>query len=157
MLLWHKILGIWMIYVPLSQNIVVKIYALFPQMFWDWKADSANFFTFRMYGCAKRLWDMLRFLFRERLGRKIDRLSTAECQLHACLSTLCITHITQISWELNFWHLEHPEKGILELLLMERRDKLWPNNLIADQSGQGNGILLSRKNWRDCTNSVVTI
>ena len=38
-----------MIYAPLSQNIVVKIYALFPQMFWDWKVDSAAFFTFRMY------------------------------------------------------------------------------------------------------------
>ena len=32
-----------MIYAPLSQNIVVKISALFPQMFWDWKADLANF------------------------------------------------------------------------------------------------------------------
>ena len=34
-----------MIYAPLLQNIVVKIYALFPQMFWDWKAESANFFS----------------------------------------------------------------------------------------------------------------
>ena len=51
--IWHKILGILMIYAPLSQNIAVKISALFPQMFWDWKADSANFFTFRMYVCRQ--------------------------------------------------------------------------------------------------------
>ena len=38
-----------MIYAPLSQNIAVKIYALFLKMFWDWKEDSANVFTFRMY------------------------------------------------------------------------------------------------------------
>ena len=50
MSLWHKIHGNLMIYAPLSQNIVLKIYALFPQMLWDWKADSANFSTFRMYG-----------------------------------------------------------------------------------------------------------
>ena len=30
-------------------NIYVEIYALFPQMFCDWKADSANFSVFRMY------------------------------------------------------------------------------------------------------------
>ena len=38
-----------MIYAPLSQNIFVKIYELFPQMFWDWKADSANFFTWPLF------------------------------------------------------------------------------------------------------------
>ena len=30
-------------------NFYVEIYALFPQIFCDWKADSANFFAFRMY------------------------------------------------------------------------------------------------------------
>jgi len=39
-----------MIYAPLSRDFDVKIYALFPQIFCDWKADSANFIAFRM--CA---------------------------------------------------------------------------------------------------------
>ena len=43
--LCHKILGIWMIYAHLSQNIVVKVYALFPKIF---DTCSAYFFTFRM-------------------------------------------------------------------------------------------------------------
>ena len=38
-----------MIYALLSQDFDVEIYALFPQNFCDWKADSANFFAFRMY------------------------------------------------------------------------------------------------------------
>ena len=33
----------------------VEIYALFPQIFCNWKADSANFFAFRMYGDHGRL------------------------------------------------------------------------------------------------------
>ena len=45
MTLWQKILWIW-INAPLSQNIVIKIYALF-QMFWDWKANYAYFFHFK--------------------------------------------------------------------------------------------------------------
>ena len=31
-------------------NFFVAIYALFPQIFGDWKAKSAYFYTFRMYG-----------------------------------------------------------------------------------------------------------
>ena len=27
-------------------------YVRFPQIFWDWKADSADFYTFRMYGTS---------------------------------------------------------------------------------------------------------
>ena len=38
------------IYALLSQKIYVEIYALFPQIFCHWKADSANFSAFRMYG-----------------------------------------------------------------------------------------------------------
>ena len=38
-----------LIYALLSQKFYVEIYALFPQIFCDWKADSANFFAFRMY------------------------------------------------------------------------------------------------------------
>ena len=36
----------------LSQNFYVEIDALFPQIFCDWKADSANFIVFRMYDNA---------------------------------------------------------------------------------------------------------
>ena len=44
------ILGLFlMIYALLSQNFDVEIYTLFLQMFCDWKADSTNFFAFRMY------------------------------------------------------------------------------------------------------------
>ena len=47
---WHQILVIFMIYALLSRNFDVRIYALFPQIFWKLKGDSADFFTFRMYG-----------------------------------------------------------------------------------------------------------
>ena len=40
-----------LIYAHVSQNFVVAIYALFPQIFWDWKVESADFFAFRMYAC----------------------------------------------------------------------------------------------------------
>ena len=50
---WHQILVIFMIYALLSRNFDVRIYALFPQIFGNWKVDSADFFTFRMY--AKEL------------------------------------------------------------------------------------------------------
>ena len=43
-------LDFWLINAFLSQNVVFAIYALFPQFFWDWKAESADFFTSRMYG-----------------------------------------------------------------------------------------------------------
>ena len=46
---WHQILVIFMIYALLSRNFDVRIYALFPQIFENWKVDSADFFTFRMY------------------------------------------------------------------------------------------------------------
>ena len=42
-------LDFWLIYALLPQNFVVAIYALFQQIFWDWKVESADFFTFRMY------------------------------------------------------------------------------------------------------------
>ena len=53
---WHQILVIFMIYALLSRNFAVRIYALFPQIFGDWKVESADFFTFRMYGSAQDLW-----------------------------------------------------------------------------------------------------
>ena len=46
---WHQILVISMICALLSRNFDVRIYALFPQIFGNWKVDSADFFTFRMY------------------------------------------------------------------------------------------------------------
>ena len=45
---WHQIL-IFMIYALLLRNFDVRIYALFPQIFGNWKVYSADFFTFRMY------------------------------------------------------------------------------------------------------------
>ena len=33
------------------RNFAVRIYALFPQIFGDWKVESTDFFTFRMYRC----------------------------------------------------------------------------------------------------------
>ena len=52
---WHFLsngafLDFLLIYALLKQNLYVEIYALFPQNFCDWKADSANYFAFRMYG-----------------------------------------------------------------------------------------------------------
>ena len=41
-----------MIYELLTQNFVVRIYALFPQIILDWKAKSADIFTFWMYAPA---------------------------------------------------------------------------------------------------------
>ena len=38
-----------MIYALSSRNLVVEIYALFPQNILDWGPDSANFFAFWMY------------------------------------------------------------------------------------------------------------
>ena len=38
-----------LIYAHLSRNFVAAICALFPQIFWDWKVKSTDFFTFRMY------------------------------------------------------------------------------------------------------------
>ena len=38
-----------LIHALLLQNLYVQIYALFPQNFCDWNADSANFCAFRMY------------------------------------------------------------------------------------------------------------
>ena len=46
---WHQILMIFIIYALLSQNFAVRIYALFRQIFGNWKVESADFFTFRMY------------------------------------------------------------------------------------------------------------
>ena len=40
---------IWLIYALLSQSFVVRIYALFPQIFLAWKTESVNFFAFWMY------------------------------------------------------------------------------------------------------------
>ena len=46
---WNKRYGISMIYALLTQNFVVRIHALFPQIFLDWKAKSADIFTSWMY------------------------------------------------------------------------------------------------------------
>ena len=40
---WHQILVIFMIYALLSRNFAVRIYALFPQIFGNWKVESADF------------------------------------------------------------------------------------------------------------------
>ena len=34
---------------PIHTKFFVAIYALFPQIFWNWKAQSADFIAFRMY------------------------------------------------------------------------------------------------------------
>ena len=39
---------------PIHTKFFVAIYALFPQIFWNWKAQSADFIAFRMYD--KGLW-----------------------------------------------------------------------------------------------------
>ena len=44
-----------MIYAVLTQNFVVRIYALIPQIFLDWKAKSADIFTFWMYVLSTHL------------------------------------------------------------------------------------------------------
>ena len=45
-----------MIYALLTWNFVVRIYALFPQIFLDWKVKSADFFTYRMYACQRAVF-----------------------------------------------------------------------------------------------------
>ena len=47
------------IYALLSQNFVVRIYALFLQIFLDWKVKSADIFTFWTYGI---LWQCFWYL-----------------------------------------------------------------------------------------------
>ena len=44
-----QIIHVWDFFIDLllSQNVVVAIYTLFLQNFWDWKAESAEFFAFR--------------------------------------------------------------------------------------------------------------
>ena len=44
---------IWLIYALLSQNFIVAIYALFPQIIWGWKVESADVYVFRMYAKVK--------------------------------------------------------------------------------------------------------
>ena len=57
---WHQIPVIFMIYSLLSRNFAVRIYALFPQIFLDWKAKSADFYTFRMYErWSQKFWRMV--------------------------------------------------------------------------------------------------
>ena len=46
---WHQIPANFMIHALLSRNFAVRVYALFPQIFWDRRAKSADFYTFRMY------------------------------------------------------------------------------------------------------------
>ena len=48
----HKILSIWMIGGLLMRNYSIKSYAIYPQLFWGWKTESTNLFTFRMCGCC---------------------------------------------------------------------------------------------------------
>ena len=44
----ENVLFFW-IYALLSRNFVVEIYAIFSQIFWDWKSESANSLAFRMF------------------------------------------------------------------------------------------------------------
>ena len=47
---WHQIPRIWIIYRLLTQHFVaIKLYALFLQFFWGWKADLVNYLAFRIY------------------------------------------------------------------------------------------------------------
>ena len=68
-----------MIYALLSQNFDVEIYALFLQMFCDWKADSTNFFAFRMYDyCVFYTILVIAFSISEHLERG------GNCNLQEC-------------------------------------------------------------------------
>ena len=82
------------IYALLSQNFVVRIYALFPQIFLDWKVKSADIFTFGMYG--KRsvvLWLFYIDGFTNSVFFLLMVLSTTLIYLHFLLQT-CLRSIT---------------------------------------------------------------
>ena len=70
---WHQILVIFMIYALLSRNFDVRIYALFPQIFGNWKVDSADFFTFRMYEEASQFlqpWSQIHIYTNTQINKK---------------------------------------------------------------------------------------
>ena len=70
---WHQILVIFMIYALLSRNFDVRIYALFPQIFGNWKVDSADFFTFRMYVPKLKFFHIKDLLQEQQKSSLLDR------------------------------------------------------------------------------------
>ena len=63
-----------LIYALFSQNFIVAIYALFPQIFLGWKAESAKFCTFRMY---ELIYDLLENMVVS-VGKLIDKYPRLE-------------------------------------------------------------------------------
>ena len=47
---WHHFLWFIMICALLLRNFLLQFRHFFPQIFWNWKAQSADFIVFRMYG-----------------------------------------------------------------------------------------------------------
>ena len=95
------------------------------------KLAKLNFFHPNKDRCGKRLWEMLRFLFKERHGgRKIGRLSTAECQLCARLSTLCNVYYP-LAWIFPLY---------IDLLASGTPSGTW-----TPGKGNSGGILLKRR------------
>ena len=80
--LCKKIYCISMIYVLLTQNFIVRIYAIFPQIILDWKAKSADIFTFWMYDST--LCIKLHIMFKH-IFHKLWSRNCALCVYCACI------------------------------------------------------------------------
>ena len=118
-------LDFWLIYARLSQNVVVAIYALFPQISWDWKVESADFFAFRMYERGWSFSNQHNF-WKQILGFSSfsKKQSIWSCLCH-CLCP-CISHclclfrispnfwdISRFVWSFSSWRQEVRYLGVL--------------------------------------------
>ena len=80
MLFCHKIHNILRINAVLLQNLVVKIYALFPPIFLSWEIVSANFFAFWMYDHAESSQEnWIKFFNRLRPSLKLIHDQISSC------------------------------------------------------------------------------
>ena len=79
--LWITILNFLCIFMHFLSHLLtfVAIYALFPQIFWNWKTGSADFIAFRMYGQNKSkfkirnlFWNSSKTQFRPLGFRRLD-------------------------------------------------------------------------------------
>ena len=97
-----------MIYALLTRNFVVRIYAIFPQIFLDWKAKSSDIFTFWMYGHSR-----LQLQYHcnwKQLTQLAQFNTTTSTQLTQCIShNLCnITGHNLMQLFLLFTHRAYP-------------------------------------------------
>ena len=100
-------------------NFFVAIYALFPQIFWDWKAKSADFYTFRMYVFSLRTLFLAKIfstqkrvnrnkpILRQNSGNRQKNTNFATKQFKMQQNTINCTHI---AGDFRFLHFCHVKK-----------------------------------------------